>query len=90
MQVDSLPTELSGKPMGWGQKRSKLFHLCLWDIKGSIRQITSLLLTREFQIDEFEIMFLGEVEIVIRLAIKSWFADAGLSINDPTLGLNST
>ena len=90
MQADSLPTELSGKPRGWGQKRSKLFHLCLWDMKEFIRQTTSLLLTRKFQTDEFEIIFLGEVETVIKLGIKSWFADVGLSVNDSTLGLNST
>ena len=59
-------------------------------MKEFIRQTTSLLLTRKFQIDEFEIIFLGEVETVIKLGIKSWFADVGLSVNDSTLGLNST
>ena len=45
---------------------------------------------QEIEIDEFEIIFWGEVEIVIKLGIKSWFADMGLSLNDSTLGLNST
>ena len=36
-------------------------------------------LTRKFQSDPVKITFLGEPETVIRLAIKSWFADVGLA-----------
>lgn len=73
-----------------GTKKEQIISSFLWDMKEFIRQITSLLLTRKFQIEEFEIIFLGEVEIVIKLGVKSLFADAGLSVNDSTLGLNST
>ena len=61
-----------------GTKKEQIISSFLWDMKEFIRQITSLLLTRKFQIEEFEIIFLGEVEIVIKLGVKSWFADMGL------------
>ena len=51
--------------------------------------ITSLVLTWKFQIDRFKIMFLGGVEAAIRLGIKSWFADVGLSTSDSILDLLS-
>ena len=65
-----------------GTKKEQIISSFLWDMKEFIRQITSLLLTRKFQIEEFEIIFLGEVEIVIKLGVKSWFADMGLSTGD--------
>ena len=45
----------------------------------SIRQITSLVLTRYFQIDWLKITLPGEAEIAIWLCIKSWFTDGGLA-----------
>lgn len=42
---------------------------------GSMKEITSLSLTRSFQIDWLKVTFLGEVETVTRLGIKSWFID---------------
>lgn len=40
-----------------------------------MKEITSLSLTRSFQIDWLKVTFLGEVETVTRLGIKSWFID---------------
>ena len=53
-------------------------HLPLGDGKGLIRQIPSLVLTREFQIS-WKILLLGEVETIIKIGIKSWFGDSGLA-----------
>lgn len=38
--------------------------------RGLIRQVPSLVLTREFQIDWSKIPFLGEMETVIRLGLN--------------------
>ena len=39
--------------------------------------------------DWFKIIFLRVVKIAVRLGIKSWFADLGLSTSDSILGLLS-
>lgn len=57
--------------------------------KGSVRWVTSLLLTRWFQIDWSQVTFLGKVETAIRSVITSWFADVVLSTSDFILGLLS-
>ena len=43
--------------------------------------------TRKFKIVWLKLPSLGEVEIAVRLGVKSWFADVGLSRSDSTLGL---
>ena len=55
--------------------------------KGFLEQITSLVLTRLFQIDWLKVTFLAEGETAVRLGIKSWFADMGLSTSDSIWGL---
>lgn len=45
------------------------------------------MLTRQFQIDWLKVTFLGEAETAVRLGIRYWFADVGLSTGDSTLGL---
>lgn len=59
----------------------------LGEQKGSVRRITSLLLAKELQTNWFKITFLGEVETVTSLCIKSWFSDMVLSTSDSILGL---
>lgn len=55
-------------------------------MQGSVRQITLLLSTGKLQIDWFKTLFLGEVNIALRLGIKCWFADLGLSTGDSIFG----
>lgn len=45
-------------------------------------QIISLVLTRSFHVDRLKVTALQEVETAIRLVIKSWFVDVGLSTSD--------
>lgn len=45
-------------------------------------QIISLVLTRSFHVDRLKVTPLQEVETAIRLVIKSWLFDVGLSTND--------
>ena len=59
----------------------------LWGIKGVYQAGTSLVLTKKFQIVRLKVTFLGEVETAVRLGVKSWFADVGLSTSDSILGL---
>lgn len=58
-------------------------------VRGSIRQMTSLLLSSSFQTDWFKVPFLGELETIIKLGIKPWFGDVGWSTCDSILGLLS-
>ena len=61
-----------------------------WGRLESIRQMASLVLTRQLQPDRLKVTYLGEAETAIRLGIKSWFAGfvaAGLSTSASTLGL---
>ena len=57
--------------------------------QGSIRWVTSQVLARKFQTGLVKITFLGEAETAVRLGIRSWFADMGLSTSDSILGLLS-
>ena len=50
-------------------------------------KITSLVLIRKFQANRFKMSSLEDTETVIRLGIKSWFADVGLSTSDSIRGL---
>lgn len=45
-----------------------------------------LVSTGKLQIDWFKTLFLGEVNIALRLGIKCWFADLGLSTGDSIFG----
>lgn len=49
--------------------------------QGSVKQITSLVLTRYC----FNFPFLGQAETVVKLGIKSHFGDVGLSLSDSIL-----
>lgn len=60
-----------------------------WGRLGSIRQMASLVLTRQLQPDRLKVTYLGEAETTIRLGIKSWFADRGVSTIDSVRGLLS-
>ena len=53
--------------------------------KRSIRWITILVPNRKFQTNPLR--FLGRTEMEVRLGIKSWFTDMGLSTRDSILGL---
>lgn len=55
--------------------------------EGSVMQIMSLVLTRQFQVHWLTVAFLGEVESTVMLGIKSWFAHMGLSTSGSILGL---
>lgn len=55
--------------------------------EGSVMQITSLVLTRQFQVHWVTVAFLGEAESTVMLGIKSWFAHMGLSTSGSVLGL---
>lgn len=55
-------------------------------MQSSVRQITLLVLTGKLHIDWFKTLFLGEVNIALRLGIKCWFADLGLSTSDSIFG----
>ena len=57
--------------------------------RGSIRWLTSLVLTRQFQTGWSKIPVLGEAATVMKLGIKSRFGDVGLSTSDSILGLLS-
>ena len=46
---------------------------------GIYEWISSLVLTKSFQIDQFRIPPLGEVATVIKFGIESWFGDTGLA-----------
>lgn len=54
--------------------------------QASVRQVTLLVSTGKLQIDWFKTVFLGEVNIALRLGIKCWFADLGLSTSDSIFG----
>lgn len=54
-------------------------HPLLGEGLGSIRQMTSLVPTRLFQMDWLKVVFLEEAETAIRLDIKSQFADVKLA-----------
>lgn len=58
-------------------------HLCLGEGWSSIMQSNSLGLIRKFQIELLKVMFLRDLET----AVKSWFADVGLSTSVSILGL---
>lgn len=47
------------------------------------------MLTRKFQIDWLRIYSWEEVKTAVRLGIRSWVADVGLSISDSIMGLLS-
>ena len=51
----------------------------LWGRKGSLELKTSLVRSRQFQMDWLKITSLGEAETAIRSGIKSWFADVDLA-----------
>lgn len=55
--------------------------------QGSIRQMTSLVLTGLFQIDWLNVTFLGEAETAVRLGTESWFAHVGLCTCNSIWGL---
>lgn len=71
---------------GTGQGKRGLPHL-LGGQKGFVRQVTSLLLTKKFQMVWFKIKLLGEVETAVRLGTKSWFAEVAFSIADSILDM---
>ena len=75
---------------GVGTKKEQIISSFFVGCEGVYQANYLTIADQEIEIDEFEIIFWGEVEIVIKLGIKSWFADMGLSLNDSTLGLNST
>ena len=70
-----------------GRERVDSFIFLRGTRRGSIRKITSRVQTGKFKIVWLKLPFLGEVEIAVRLGVKSWFADVGLSRNDSILGL---
>ena len=61
-----------------GRKTRKVSDFVFFEgWKEPMRQMTSLMLTRKFQIYCFKIISLGEVETAVRLVMKSWFAGLG-------------
>lgn len=68
----------------YGQKqegtRSGLISLIfLRGMEGSVWQITSLKLSRKFQIDWLRLHSWKEVERVVTLGMKTWFGDVSLA-----------
>lgn len=82
------------KGAGQGSYTSKKWIGCgkvifLQETAGPVRQLTSLVLTREFQVGQFKIPFLGEAKTGIKVGINSQVGDMGLCTIDSTLGLSS-
>lgn len=50
-------------------------------------KITSVVWIRKLQANRFKMSSLEDTETVIRLGIKSWFVDVGLSTSDSIRGL---
>ena len=73
---------------GTGNKE-RVNYIIFGGWEGPIRWSSSLALTRKFQIYYFKIIFLGQIEIAIRLGIESWFSDVGFSTSDSIVGLLS-
>lgn len=57
--------------------------------EGCLGQMTSLALTRKFQINGLRVPFLGEADSAIRLGLPSWFADMGFGTSDSIWSLLS-
>lgn len=70
---------------GWGWGQEIISKECIISgkatlLRGNGRGLSGLyplVLTRKFYVGGLEVTFLGKLETVMRLGIKSWFTDVG-------------
>lgn len=68
-----------------GRNKENVDQLTCDGYSGSLRPVSSLLLTTEYLIDYFKVILQGETETAVLLCVKLCFLDVRTSTNDSIL-----